>query len=38
MKVKYISLTEKGQALLEEIIPLLSDFQTSMFDVLMIKN
>ncbi|AWP31045.1 transcriptional regulator, MarR family protein [Paenibacillus vortex V453] len=33
-KVKYISLTEKGQALLEEIIPLLSDFQTSMFDIL----
>ncbi len=33
-KVKYISLTDKGQALLEEIIPLLSDFQTSMFDVL----
>lgn len=33
-KVKYISLTDKGQALLEEIIPQLSDFQTSMFDVL----
>ncbi|MGG4342463.1 MarR family winged helix-turn-helix transcriptional regulator [Paenibacillus lautus] len=33
-KVKYISLTHKGQALLEEIIPLLSDFQTSMFDIL----
>lgn len=33
-KVKYISLTDKGQVLLEEIIPLLSDFQTSMFDVL----
>lgn len=33
-KVKYITLTDKGQVLLEEIIPLLSDFQTSMFDVL----
>ncbi|MEK3769064.1 MarR family transcriptional regulator [Paenibacillus sp. FSL R5-0887] len=33
-KVKYISLTEKGQALIEKVLPLQSDFQASLFDPL----
>ncbi len=33
-KVKYISLTDKGQALMEKVLPLQSDFQASLFDPL----
>lgn len=33
-KVKYITLTEKGQALTEKVLPLQSDFQASLFDPL----
>ncbi|WP_340004035.1 MarR family transcriptional regulator [Paenibacillus sp. FSL K6-0276] len=33
-KVKYITLTEKGQTLIEKVLPLQSDFQASLFDPL----
>lgn len=33
-KVKYISLTDKGLALMEQVLPIQSDFQASMFEVL----
>ncbi|MET3319514.1 UNVERIFIED_ORG: DNA-binding MarR family transcriptional regulator [Peribacillus simplex] len=33
-KVKYISLTEKGKDLMEKVMPIQSDFQASLFDVL----
>lgn len=33
-KVKYITLTEKGQLLIEKVLPLQSDFQASLFDPL----
>lgn len=33
-KVKYISLSEKGQRLMDQVLPLQSDFQASLFDVL----
>lgn len=33
-KVKYISLTEKGQELVKKVLPLQSDFQASFFDIL----
>lgn len=33
-KVKYITLTDKGQTLMEKVLPLQSDFQASLFDPL----
>ncbi|MFB7640218.1 MarR family winged helix-turn-helix transcriptional regulator [Peribacillus butanolivorans] len=33
-KVKYISLTGKGKDLMEKVMPIQSDFQASLFDVL----
>lgn len=33
-KVKYISLADKGLALMEQVLPIQSDFQASMFEVL----
>lgn len=33
-KVKYISLTAKGRALMDQVLPVQSDFQASMFEVL----
>ncbi|MEE3954608.1 MarR family winged helix-turn-helix transcriptional regulator [Peribacillus frigoritolerans] len=33
-KVKYISLTEKGKELMEKVMPIQSDFQASLFDIL----
>lgn len=33
-KVKYITLTDKGQTLMEKVLPLQSDFQASIFDPL----
>lgn len=33
-KLKYISLTDKGQEIMEKVMPLQSSFQSSFFDVL----